>query len=154
MNILLPLILTLLVETVIYVFLKPKSLRLLATVVLLNLILNPLMNLFLARMSNPFTYNRLLWLFEVITVVIEATVIIFIVKTSKKKTFLFAIMSNLGSFLMGVVLFVPNSFVSYTGERIAFIILLMIFIILVLVVILFAVSGESKEINSEEETLN
>ncbi|MFA5660376.1 MAG: hypothetical protein WC968_03160 [Bacilli bacterium] len=154
MNILLPLFLTLLVETLIYFFLKPKSIKLLVTVIVLNMILNPAMNLLLNSFKNPGTYNRILQLAEIITVIIETAVIVYIVKTPLKKTLIFSIFSNMGSFLMGIILFYPQSVLSEYGQKAALIVYLMLFIILLLVLILFSVSSSIDFSKDDQDTID
>lgn len=108
MFIALALSITLALEGFMYNFLKPWNLKLFLITISMNLVLNPLMNILLLKLATIHTYSYLLFIFEIITSLIE-TMILFIVF---KKEFAFimqvAFLANLSSFLVGDIL---NQFV-------------------------------------------
>lgn len=101
LNIIFALLLTLVIETFIYVFVKPYDIKLFITVTVMNLVLNPLMNLTLLNMASLQQYTVWLTIFECLTVVIEATVLYFIVKIRLPKAFIFAFIANIVSYGIG-----------------------------------------------------
>lgn len=105
MTILLPLAITLALETGIYMILKHRDFKLLVVVSLLNIILNPLMNIGLCYITDNTLYWVILSLSEIATVLLEAAVITLIFKMRFTKVLLFAFLANLLSFSVGLILF-------------------------------------------------
>lgn len=104
MNFLLPLSITLALETGIYMILKHKDLKLFIVVTIMNLILNPMMNLILLNIPNNY-YWLSLSLFEIATVFIESLIVFLFLRKNYAKTLLFAFLANLLSFAIGLSLF-------------------------------------------------
>ena len=104
MNLLLPLLITLAIETGIYMILKHRDLKLFITVSFLNVVLNMSMNIGLSMIRDTMTYWIVLSICEVATVLIEALLIHLIMKFSFKHTLLFALIANAASFLVGFLL--------------------------------------------------
>ena len=104
-DILLPLSITLAIETGIYMILKHKDLKLFIVVSLMNLILNPSMNIGLHFIKDDATYWILLTIFEVLTIAIESVVLKLFMKFHYLPCLLFSIHSNVISFGIGMLLF-------------------------------------------------
>ena len=104
MNILLPLSITLALETGIYMILKHKDLKLFIAVTVMNLILNPAMNIVLLNIANQY-YWLFLSIFEVSTVLIESLIVFLFIRKNYAITLLFAFLANLLSFIVGLSLF-------------------------------------------------
>ena len=102
--ILFPLSLTLLIETVIYMFLKWGDIKLFLVVSIANLVLNTTMNFILLSISDINTYNIVLISYEIGTTLVEALIIFLFMRFKFWKTLLFAIAANGASFLMGFLL--------------------------------------------------
>ena len=101
----LPLAVTLTIETGIYMILKHKDMRLFLLVSILNTLLNLGMNFTLSFFLNETgTYWALLGAFEVMTTLIEALVITLVMKFKFTNVLLFAFLANLASFLFGTLL--------------------------------------------------
>lgn len=105
MNIILPLSITLAFETGIYMILKYRDIKLFIVVSLLNLILNPVMNLTLASIDNKVIYTIVLYSSEIATILIESLVIYLVCKFKFLKVLLFALIANATSFIIGVLVF-------------------------------------------------
>ena len=105
MNIILPLSITLAFETGIYMILKHRDIKLFIVVSLLNLILNPVMNLTLASIDNKVIYTIVLYSSEIATILIESLVIYLVCKFKFLKVLLFALIANATSFIIGVLVF-------------------------------------------------
>ena len=105
MNIILPLSITLAFETGIYMILKHRDIKLFIVVSLLNLILNPVMNLTLASIDNKVIYTIVLCSSEIATILIESLVIYLVCKFKFLKVLLFALIANATSFIIGVLVF-------------------------------------------------
>lgn len=99
--ILFPLSLTLLIETVIYMFLKWGDLKLFIVVSLANIVLNPVMNFILLSMTDVKIYYIFLISYEIGTTLLEALIIFLFTRIKFPKVLLFAIAANLASYLMG-----------------------------------------------------
>ena len=102
--ILFPLSLTLLIETVIYMFLKWGDIKLFLVVSIANLVLNTTMNFILLSISDINTYNIVLISYEIGTTLVEALMIFLFMRFKFWKVLLFAIAANGASFLMGFLL--------------------------------------------------
>lgn len=100
-NIFLPLAITLLFETIIYMILKPKNLKLFIVVSILNIILNITMNSILFFINEEWLYWLVLFSYEIFTTLIEALIIFKLIKIKFSKTLLAAISANLFSFIIG-----------------------------------------------------
>lgn len=104
-SILFSLSITLLIETGIYMILKHRDLKLLLIVSLLNLVLNPAMNLIIFYFAkDEVTYWVILSIYEVMTTLVESLVIFLLMKFKYLKTLLFAVLANASSFLIGLLL--------------------------------------------------
>jgi len=102
--ILFPLSLTLLIETVIYMFLKWGDIKLFLVVSIANLVLNTTMNFILLSISDINTYNIVLFSYEIGTTLVEALIIFLFMRFKFWKILLFAVLANGASFLMGFLL--------------------------------------------------
>ena len=102
--ILFPLSLTLLIETVIYMFLKWGDIKLFLIVAISNLVLNTTMNFILLSIENVNTYYIVLASYEIGTTLLEALIIFLFMRFKFWKTLLFAVLANGASFLMGFLL--------------------------------------------------
>ena len=104
-SVLFSLSITLLIETGIYMILKHRDLKLLLIVSLLNLVLNPAMNLIVFYFAkDEVTYWVILSIYEVMTTLVESLVIFLLMKFKYLKTLLFAVLANASSFLIGLLL--------------------------------------------------
>lgn len=104
MNLILPLSITLAIETGIYMILKHKNLKLFFVVSILNLILNPLMNVGLSYIEEKLIYYLVLSASEIATTLIESLVVYLFIKEKYLKVLLYAAIANITSFLIGFVL--------------------------------------------------
>ena len=102
--ILFPLSLTLLIETVIYMFLKWGDIKLFLVVAISNLVLNTTMNFILLGITDVNIYYAVLISYEIGTTLIEALIIFLFIRFKFWKTLLFAVLANGASFLMGFLL--------------------------------------------------
>ena len=102
--ILFPLSLTLLIETVIYMFLKWGDIKLFLVVAISNLVLNTTMNFILLGITDVNIYYAVLISYEIGTTLIEALIIFLFMRFKFWKTLLFAVLANGASFLMGFLL--------------------------------------------------
>lgn len=102
--ILFPLSLTLLIETVIYMFLKWGDIKLFLVVAVSNLVLNTTMNFILLGITDVNIYYAVLISYEIGTTLIEALIIFLFMRFKFWKTLLFAVPANGASFLMGFLL--------------------------------------------------
>ena len=120
MNIIFPLAITMAFETPIYMLIKRRDMKLFLIFSLLNLILNPLMNIALMGIEGN-DYYIFLAILEITTVLIESAVIYLFTKVDILKVFLISLNANALSLLIGIILF----FVYQT--RITIIVLTIIF---------------------------
>lgn len=104
MNIILPLSITLAIETRIYTILRHKNLKLFIVVSALNLILNPAMNVGLSYIEDKLIYYLVLSAAEIATIFIESLIVYLFIKEKYLKVLLYAAIANLVSFLIGFVL--------------------------------------------------
>lgn len=104
MNIVLPLAITLALETGVYMILKHRDLKLFIVVSIMNLILNLSMNIGLYFIKDEMTYWLILSISEVSTVLIESLIVYFFMRIKYLKVLLFAFLANLTSFLVGLLI--------------------------------------------------
>lgn len=103
-QILFPLTITLAVETAIYMLLKWGNLKLFIVVSVMNLVLNPLMNILLGLTNNPTAYYVLLISYEIGTTLLESLIVFLFCRFKYWRTLLFAVIANGASFLLGFLL--------------------------------------------------
>ena len=105
LSILFSLSITLLIETGIYMILKHRDLKLLLVVSLMNLILNPAMNIiFYFAIPDERTYWIALAIAEVSTTLIESLIVFLFMRFKYPKVLLFAFLANLASLSIGLLL--------------------------------------------------
>ena len=92
---------TLAIETIIYLILDWKSLKLFIVCSAANIILNTSMNVVLLQLDRGSLYWILLASFEVATILIESLVIFLFCRYPYPKTLLVAALANVLSFLIG-----------------------------------------------------
>lgn len=102
--ILFPLSLTLLIETIIYMFLKWSDIKLFAVASIANIILNTTMNAILISINDQTIYYVVLISYEIGTTLLEALIITLFMRFKFWKVLLFAILANGVSFLVGFLL--------------------------------------------------
>ena len=124
MNLILPLSITLAIETGIYMILKHKNLKLFIVVSILNLILNPLMNVGLSYIEDKLIYYLVLGAAEIVAILIESLIVYIIIKEKYLKVLLYAAIANIASFLIGFVL----TFTSIYQTRITIIVVAVLFL--------------------------
>ena len=104
-SILFSLSITLFIETGIYMILKHRDLKLLLVVSLMNLILNPTMNIiFYYAIPDEKTYWIVLAIAEVSTTLIESLIVFLLMRFKYPKVLLFAFLANLASLVVGLLL--------------------------------------------------
>lgn len=110
MYILYALLMTLSVEMTVYLFVKPFSYKTLFFIFALNCLLNPSMNLILNLITDMNTYALCLTIFEIMTTIIEALMLIFILKYDFIKGILISTLANMLSLFIGSIvnLFIIN----------------------------------------------
>ena len=104
MNIALPLVITLSLETGIYMILKHRDMKLFIIAFLLNLVLNVSMNIGLSYINNIVIYWTVLSISEVLTIGIESLVITLLMKMKYLKVLIFAVIANITSFVVGLLI--------------------------------------------------
>ena len=103
--ILFPLTITLFIETGIYMILKHRDLKLFLVVSLMNLILNPAMNIiFYFAIPDEKTYWLALAIAEILTTLIESLIVFLFMKIKYPKVLLFAFLANAASLVVGLLL--------------------------------------------------
>ena len=103
--ILFPLTITLFIETGIYMILKHRDLKLFLVVSLMNLILNPAMNIiFYFAIPDEKTYWLALAIAEISTTLIESLIVFLFMKIKYPKVLLFAFLANASSLVVGLLL--------------------------------------------------
>ena len=137
MNIILPLVMTLCLETGIYMILKHKDLKLFIVVSVMNLVLNPLMNIGLLQISDRTLYWVVLSIAEIATTFIESVVVYFFLKEKYLKVLLFAGIANALSFVVGLIF----SFTPIYETKIAIIIVSSLFVVVYLVSYIITLSS-------------
>ena len=122
--ILFPLSITLFIETGIYMILKHKDLKLFLIVSLMNMVLNPLMNLLIYIAAyDQASYWAILIIYEIATTIVESLIIYMFMRFKYLKILLLAFIANLASFLIGV------AFTNIYQNKVALIALMLIFFI-------------------------
>lgn len=105
LEILFPLSLTLAIETPIYLILKWRDFKLFVVASVLNLILNPIMNIILLLyIDNQSAYYLFLTLYEIGTTLVESLVIFLFMRFKYWKVLLIAIGANGTSLLVGILM--------------------------------------------------
>ena len=134
MYILYALLMTLCVEMTVYLFVKPFSYKTFFIMFAFNCLLNPSMNLILNLINDTNIYALCLTIFEVMTTIIEAVILIFVLKYDFVKGILISTLANMLSLFIGSIV---NLFI--INENGAFIcsVLLAIYLFVLLDVILF-----------------
>ena len=104
MNIILALMITLAIEVNIYIFLDKKNIFLWLTATIMNIVLNVSMNLLVYLVQSE--YGQILYYicFEIGTFIVEALIIFFIFKYNIWKCFLFALIANVASLIIGLLM--------------------------------------------------
>ena len=103
--ILFPLVTTLVLETGIYMILKHRDLKLFLVVSIMNLLLNPAMNIILTFFGDTATkYWLILGIGEVLTTLIESLIVFVFFNFKYLKVLIFAVIANAVSFLVGLAL--------------------------------------------------
>ena len=110
MEIILDLMITLAVEVNIFIFLERKNIFLWLAATVMNIVLNVGMNVLLYYMPTEFWYWFTLWVYEILTFIIEGLIIFFIFKYKLVKCLLVSLIANASSFLVGFTInqFNPN----------------------------------------------
>ena len=104
-SVILPLVITLVIETGIYMILRHRYLKLFLVVSIMNLILNPTMNIILLYFGDTqLKYWLILAIGEVSTTLIESVIVFIFMKFKYLKILFFAFVANLTSFLLGLSL--------------------------------------------------
>ena len=102
LSIIFPLAVTLVIETGLYMILKHRVLKLFLVVGIMNLVLNPTMNIILLLCGDTqFKYWLILIIGEVSTTFLESLIVYLFMRFKYLKILLFAVIANLGSFLVG-----------------------------------------------------
>ena len=103
--IIVPLLLTLFIETGIYMILKHRDLKLFLVVGIMNLLLNSTMNILLWLFGDTqLKYWLILIVGEVLTTLIESLIVYLFMKFKYLKILLFAFIANVSSFLIGLAI--------------------------------------------------
>ena len=103
--ILFPLVITLSIETGVYMILKHRDMKLFVVVSLMNVVLNISMNIVLTKcIRGEFYYYLFLVIFEIATTMIESLIVWFFMKFKYLKTLLFAAIANAASLAVGLSL--------------------------------------------------
>ena len=146
LSIIFPLAVTLVIETGLYMILKHRDLKLFLVVGIMNLVLNSTMNIILLLCGDTqLKYWLILIIGEVSTTFIESLIVYLFMRFKYLKILLFAVIANLGSFLVGLAL--EPLFGNKTLLIIATIIFLTCYIAIYLVV-LIAFFKKNRELES------
>ena len=110
MEIILALMITLAVEVNIFIFLDRKNIFLWLAATVMNIFLNVGMNILLYHMPTEFWYWFTLWVYEILTFIVEGFIVFAIFRYKLVKCLLVSLIANAVSFLVGYVinLFNPN----------------------------------------------
>ena len=110
MEIILALMITLAVEVNIFIFLERKNIFLWLVATGMNILLNVGMNILLYYMPTEFWYWFTLWVYEILTFIVEGFIVFAIFRYKLVKCLLVSLIANAASFLVGYVinLFNPN----------------------------------------------
>jgi hypothetical protein len=148
LSIVFSLAITLCVETFVYMFLKPRDLKLFLIVSGLNIVLNVTMNVVLIyAIKDQTIYWIILISYELLTTCIEAFVITILMKFRFLAVLLFAFIANLSSFLIGLGLAPVND------HLVALIVLIIVFFLGYLAIylsVLFKTIKDNRAKNSLE----
>ena len=99
------LVLTLFIETGIYMILKHRDLKLFLVTSAMNIVLNVTMNVILTyAIKDETTYWIVLSTFEVMTTLVESLIVYLFIRFKYLKILLFAFIANATSFLIGLAL--------------------------------------------------
>ena len=135
LSIIFPLAVTLVIETGLYMILKHRDLKLFLVVGIMNLVLNSTMNIILLLCGDTqFKYWLILIIGEVSTTLIESLIVYLFMTFKYLKILLFAVIANLGSFLVGLAL--EPLFGNKTLLIIVTVVFLLIYIAIYLVVLI------------------
>ena len=146
LSIIFPLAVTLVIETGLYMILKHRDLKLFLVVGVMNLVLNTTMNIVLLLCGDTqLKYRLILIIGEVSTTFIESLIVYLFMRFKYLKILLFAVIANLGSFLVGLAL--EPLFGNKTLLIIATIIFLTCYIAIYLVV-LISFFNKNRELES------
>ena len=103
LSIIFPLSITLVIETGLYMILKHRDLKLFLVVSIMNLVLNPTMNLIIIQFGDTqLKYWLILGIGEVSTTLIESLVVFLFMRFKYLEILLFAFIANAASFLIGL----------------------------------------------------
>ena len=139
MEILLALMITLAIEVNIFIFLERHNIFLWLTATAMNVILNVGMNILLYYMPSEFWYWFTLWVYEILTFIIEGFIVFAIFRYKLIKCLLVSFIANASSFLVGYII---NLF---TLNNVALIVLVIVFIVIYLTGLGFVTYRYSKK---------
>ena len=135
LSIIFPLAVTLVIETGLYMILKHRDLKLFLVVGVMNLVLNTTMNIVLLLCGDTqLKYWLILIIGEVSTTFIESLIVYLFMRFKYLKILLFAVIANLGSFIVGLAL--EPLFGNKTLLIIVTVVFLLIYIAIYLVVLI------------------
>ena len=135
LSIIFPLAVTLVIETGLYMILKHRDLKLFLVVGVMNLVLNTTMNIVLLLCGDTqLKYWLILIIGEASTTFIESLIVYLFMRFKYLKILLFAVIANLGSFLVGLAL--EPLFGNKTLLIIVTVVFLLIYIAIYLVVLI------------------
>ena len=135
LSIIFPLAVTLVIETGLYMILKHRDLKLFLVVGIMNIVLNSTMNIILLlRGDTQFKYWLILIIGEASTTLIESLIVYLFMRFKYLKILLFAVIANLGSFLVGLAL--EPLFGNKTLLIVTTVVFLLIYIAIYLVVLI------------------
>ena len=147
MEFLLSLAVTLAAETGTYIIFRHKSLKLFFVVSLLNLILNPLMNIWLRYAQYRETYYFVLALAEVATILIESVFIYPFIKEKYLKVLLYSLIANFASFIIGFIFSFTSIYETVMTVYIVTVTFVVIYFLLYLFILLSFISNYKKNSN-------
>ena len=147
MNFILPLSITLAIETGIYMILKHKNLKLFIVVSILNLILNPLMNVELSYIEEKLIYYLVLSAAEIATILIESLVVYLFIKEKYLKVLLYSLIANAASFLVGFILSFTPIYETVKTVYIVTVTFVVIYFLLYLFILISFISNYKKNSN-------
>ena len=101
MEIILALMITLAVEVNIFIFLERKNIFLWLAATGMNIVLNVGMNILLYYMPTEFWYWFTLWVYEILTFIVEGFIVFAIFRYKLVKCLLVSLIANAASFLVG-----------------------------------------------------
>ncbi len=101
MEIILALMITLAVEVNIFIFLERKNIFLWLVATGMNIVLNVGMNILLYHIPTEFWYWFTLWVYEILTFIVEGFIVFAIFRYKLVKCLLVSLIANAASFLAG-----------------------------------------------------